>query len=171
MYEIPWKVLTRKDYPTSTSKGIKMPRSGCRLGGMARPAPPPRPNRQQRRKFVLSVSDCRDHRAIFKMCSIRRTRSLASHSLQCSLLHQRLGCSTLSSPPLFHSISCLDHCSSLPNISIKMEKTNCHSPSLSSPTQTDDDVSPNRLIEIANSFPGNLVVRLFVAPLARYFWK
>ncbi|KAJ5127969.1 hypothetical protein N7448_008748 [Penicillium atrosanguineum] len=37
--------------------------------------------------------------------------------------------------------------------------------------QLDDDAPPNRLVEIADFFPDNLVVRYFVAPFARHFYK
>jgi hypothetical protein len=53
-----------------------------------------------------------------------------------------------------------------------MEKATFQSrKSTSDCARLDDGAPPNRLVEIADSFPDNLIVRYFVAPFARHFYK
>lgn len=53
-----------------------------------------------------------------------------------------------------------------------MEKAIPQDPkSTSTRSQLDDSVFPNRLIEIADAYPNNIIVRFFVLPFVRHFFK
>lgn len=53
-----------------------------------------------------------------------------------------------------------------------MEKASLQDPeSISTRSQQDDSVFPNRIVEIADAYSDNLIVRYLVVPIARHPFK